>query len=372
MEFVIAKDEFIHGLSRVQSVIEKRTTLPILANALLETKGDALRITATDLEVGVKGLHEAKVLDAGSITINAKKLFEIVRELPAGEVAVKVAANNSVEITSGRSRFRILGLPDEEYPILPDYENEKFEEIPASAIADMFEMVSHAVGADETRPYLNGVFLETGTLGDKSTLRAVATDGHRLAMCEKELPEGCGLSVKPGVIVPRKAVAELRKLVEGEDGNILIKVSERNVIVRKGAVLYIIRLIEGNFPDFSSVIPKNNQRVVTCARDDLHAALRRVAIMAEELGRGVRFSLAKKLLEVSCDNPNLGEAKEELTVGYDGEEFQIGFNARYFLDALAIIKDEDASLSFSDQHSPVLLRAPSEAGYQEVIMPMRL
>jgi len=372
MEFNIAKAEFIKGLSRIQSIIEKRTTLPILSNVLLETKNGNLQIVATDLDVGLKALYEAKVEDPGSITVAAKKLFEIIRELPEGDVSFKVLKNDWVEIKSSHARFKIMGLATDEYPIIPDYEDEKFSEISSQALGDMIEKVAHAIGSDESRSYLNGVYFETKKMDGKIVFKAVATDGHRLALTEKEITDVSDLKIEKGVIVPKKGVFELKKILEGEDAPVKVCFTERNAIFKKDTCLFIIRLIEGEFPDYSSVIPGGNDQVLTCSRDELFAALRRVSLLSEELGRGVKLSMSKKHIEISCENPNLGEAHEEMSVSYDGKALEIGFNARYFLDALSVVKDEDVNLFFNDASSPVLIKAPSEAGFLSVIMPMRL
>jgi len=373
MEFTIAKAEFIKGLSRIQSIIEKRTTLPILSNVLLETKGEGLQIVATDLDVGMKALYEARIEDPGSITVAAKKLFEIARELPDGDVSFKVLKSNDwVEIKAGHARFKMVALATDEYPILPDYDDQKYSEISSAALRSMIEKVVHAVGSDETRPYLNGVFFVTDKSGGKKVLRAVATDGHRLALSERDMQEGSDLVLEKGVIVPKKGISELNKILDGDDATIKVCFTERNAIFKKENSLFIIRLIEGDFPDYTSVVPKKNLRVMTCSRDEIFAALRRVSLLSEEMGRGVKFSLQKKNIEISCENPNLGEAHEEMVVSYEGEAFEIGFNARYFIDVLSVIKDEDVSMSFDEASSPVMIKSPSDPGFVSVIMPMRL
>ena len=372
MEFAIEREEFIRGLSRVQSIIEKRTTLPILSNVLLETKENGLQIVGTDLEVGIKGLFSAKIKDPGSITVPAKKLFEIIRELPEGEVLFKVVENDWVTINAGQAHFKLMGLVPDDFPILPDYEEETFFKLPTETLANLIEMVGHAIGSDETRPYLNGLFVHTVENGGKNFLRTVATDGHRLALSERELPEGEKIKVQPGVIIPKKGISELKKALDGDGDTILIAFTERNTIIKTGNMLFIIRLIDGDFPDYDSVVPKNNDKILTCSRDELFSALRRVSLLSEELGRGVKFELGKKSLKISCENPNLGEAHEEMAVTFDGDAFDIGFNARYFLDTLSTVKDEDVHLAFCDAFSSVLIKVPSEPGFLSVIMPMRL
>ena len=253
MEFAIEREEFIRGLSRVQSIIEKRTTLPILSNVLLETKENGLQIVGTDLEVGIKGLFTAEIKDPGSITVPAKKLFEIIRELPEGEVLFKVVENDWVTINAGQAHFKLMGLVPDDFPILPDYEEETFFKLPTETLAELIEMVGHAIGSDETRPYLNGLFIHTVENGGKNFLRTVATDGHRLALSERELPEGEKIKVQPGVIIPKKGISELKKALDGDGDNILIAFTERNTIIKTDNTLFIIRLIDGgglSAPDY--------------------------------------------------------------------------------------------------------------------------
>ncbi len=372
MQFTIAKDEFLRGLSRIQSVIEKKTTLPILSNVLLEASGATVTLVATDLEVGIRSLCEAEVETEGTITVQAKKLFELCRELEGETISLHVMPNDWVEISGGAFSSKLVGLAADDYPVLPSTESASEFTINGALLAEMIDKTQFAISTNETRYYLNGVFLVTAGKAKERTLRMVATDGHRLSMCEKPLPEGMNVKIEPGIIVPRKGVVEMRRLLDEGDGDIVVGVKERNVVLRRSGVELIIRLVDGDYPDYDQVIPKANNRIATCQRETLLHALRRVSIMATELNKGVKFALKRKGFEISSKNPNLGEAKETLPANYDGADLEIGFNARYVLDVLGVLGDEDIVLQFADPLSPCIIKSPSDQGYLAVVMPMRL
>jgi DNA polymerase-3 subunit beta len=371
MKFTIAKEELLRGLARAQSVIEKKSTLPILSNVLVEAAGDIVTLVATDLEVGVRSMCEASVEAEGSITVSAKKLFEMSKELENDEVHLKVLPNDWVEISSGAFSSKLVGLSSEDFPVLPSTETEKQFTVNGSLLADMIDKTQFAISTNETRYYLNGVFFVLVDEDGKKILRMVATDGHRLSLCGKELPKEVDAEID-GVIVPKKGVVEIRKLVAEGDGDVALGIKERTVVIRRSDVELIIRLIDGDYPEYSQVVPKNNDKVVTCRLDRLSHALRRVAVMATELNKGVKMSLRRGTVQISCNNPNLGTAEESLEANYDGAGLDIGFNARYLLDVLGVVDSEDVVMEFSDPLSPCIVRIPSDAGFTAVIMPMRL
>lgn len=372
MEFSISKDVLLKGLSKTQSIVEKKTTLPILSNILIEAKEDSIQIVATDLEVGVKGNYEAETKEKGNITVAAKKLFEIVRELQDDTINIKMIENNRMEIASGAALFKIVGLPADDFPIIPTFEEEDFFNVPAHIFAEMIEKVQHATSLDETRYYLNGVFFQSAEKDDGKYMRMVATDGHRLAMIDREMPEGVEFDLPKGCIIPRKGINELKKALSEMEKDASFCFKDKNLVVRCDNLMFLIRLIDDDFPEYTQVIPKNNNRVLSCSRDELYGCLRRVSVLSTDLSKGVKFSLEKKALEISSSNPELGEAKEELVVGYDDEKMSIGFNAKYFLEVLSVIKDEDIIINLADDLSPGLIAVPSDAGFSAVIMPMRI
>lgn len=372
MEFSVSKDVLLKGLSKTQSIIEKKTTLPILSNVLMEAKGNNLDILATDLEVSIKSLYEADVKKDGSITVGAKKFFEIVRELPEETIKIKSTSNNWLEIKCGNAQFKIVGLSADDFPTFAKLDDAEFTPLPAQLLEEMIDKVKHAISLDETRYYLNGVFFQTVEKDDKKHLRMVATDGHRLAMSDRELPSDSTFDFPQGCIIPRKGINELQKALSEFDGDANVCFKDKNLVVKGETTLFVIRLIDDEFPEYSQVIPANNDRTLSCSRDQLHGSLRRVSLLSTDIAKGVKFSLVNKKLELSVSNQDIGEAKEEMVVGYDDEDMSIGFNARYFLDILNVVKDEDVVVKLADELSPGLITVPSDPGFTAVIMPMRL
>jgi DNA polymerase III subunit beta len=372
MEFTIEKEALIKGLGKTQSIIEKKNTLQILSNVLIEARGESVEFVATDLEIGIKGKYEAKIKTPGSVTVGARKLFEIVRELSDEEVNIKTRDNNWVEISSGKAKFNIVGLAADEFPTMLSYEDKDFFGFPSEMISEMIEKVQHAISTDETRYYLNGVYFLTVEKDEKPYLRMVATDGHRLGLTDRPVPEGSGFTLEKGCIIPRKGIVELKKALSDFDGEAQLCFKDRNLIVKCDNLLFVIRLIDGEFPEYNQVIPAGNDRHITCSRDQIFGGLRRVSLLSSELNRGVKLSLSKKNLKISSSNPDVGEAEEEMAVVYEGEKMSVGFNARYFIDVLSVVRDEDVVIELADELSPAIIRTPSDPDYLAVIMPMRL
>jgi DNA polymerase-3 subunit beta len=373
MKLTIPRSELQRGLARIQAIVEKRNSMPILANALLRaSKGAAslLEIAATDLEVGIRGTHPADVAKVGSLTVSARKLFEIVRELPEEPVALSATSNSYLEIACDRVRFTLAGTAAEEFPTLPEVAPSGMVRLPAAVVASLIERTMYAASVDETRYNLNGVYLELIEEGAK--LRMVATDGHRLALVDRSLAAGTS-DLTSGVILPRKGLAELKRLVDEEDADeIELGIEGNSALARKGDVTLTMRLIEGEFPNYRQVLPKANSRRVTLSADLLTAALRRVALLSAERSKAVRVELVPGRLKLSANNPDLGEASEELDVDYAGEAITVGFNARYLLDSLAAFRTKEVELGLEDDLSPAVLRPTEDTEALAVVMPMRL
>jgi DNA polymerase-3 subunit beta len=373
MKLSIAKVELQKGLGRIQSIVEKRNTMPILANVLLEARKHGregtLDLAATDLEVAICGSQPAQVEKAGRVTASAKKLYEIVRELPDEAVRIEATPDSYLTIRCARAEFTLAGASAEEYPTLPSPALDGLVSIQAPVFAQMIERTMYAASGDETRYNLNGVFLEF--LPDTQKVRMVATDGHRLAYVDRSLgSEIHGLS--NGVIIPRKALAELRHLLEEEDADELeIGFQANNGIVRKKSVTLTMRLIEGEFPSYRQVIPREAKIQLVLATEPLGRALRRVAVLSTEQTRAVKLDLNPGVLKLSSSNPDLGQAQEELDVDYAGDPVQIAFNARYLLDALAVMGAKEIQLSLQDPLSPVRIIPTDDGDTLAVVMPMR-
>lgn len=374
MKLSISKTELLHGVSRIQSIVEKRNSMPILANTLIEastSQGEkGLQLSATDLEVGLQSRHVAKVEKAGGLTISAKKLFEIVRELPDDQIELEATANSYLEIRCNRSRFTLAGTAAEEYPTLPEFSPEKTVPLSTALLSAMIDCTMYAASVDETRYNLNGVYFEV--LPDTGVIRLVATDGHRLACVDREI-EGDISALSSGVIIPRKGLGELKRLVDEADAEqIDLAFAQNTGLARKGDVTLVMRLIEGEFPNYNQVIPKDLSRHLILAADPLIHSLRRVALLSSERNRAVKLELGDGQLIISSSNPDLGDAREELDVDYGGESLAIGFNARYLLDAIGAIGTKDIRISFQDELSPVRVSPPDDETILGVVMPMRI
>ena len=377
MELKIGIAELSKALGRSQGIVEKKSTMPILSHVLLEAKkGGGLVVSATDLDIAVSSEHPCEVVKEGAVAVSARHLYDIVRALPEAEVTLRRAQNNYLEVKSGPSEFKIVGLPAEDFPTLPRFEKVPFTDVQAGTLLEMIERTFMAVSNDETRYNLNGVYFEPSA----EALRLVATDGHRLSMSEKPLQGGFGL--KRGVILPKKGLAELRKLLsevaeagaEEGAGDTKLGFVENSAILRRPGVVLSMRLIEGLFPDYKQVIPKTGDKVVSVGRDRLLETLRRISILSTDKAHAVKLELAKGHLRVTSQNPDLGEAKEEVPVEYDGDALKFGFNARYILDVLAVLRSKDVKLELADDLSPGVVKGGDEVdqGFTAVVMPMRI
>jgi len=378
MELKIGAADLARALGRSQGIVERKSTMPILSHVLLEArKGNVLHVSATDLDLSVSSEHPCDAVKEGALAIPAKSLFEIVRSLPPTEkVSLKKAGNNYLELRCGPSEFRIVGLPAEDFPALPKFEKVAFVDVVPAELLAQIDCTAFAASSDETRYNLNGVFFEP----QGPVLRMVATDGHRLALSEKPLAGDYAL--KRGVILPRKGLNELKKLL-GEtieaaeptaEASSRLGFAENSAIFRRPNVILAMRLIEGLFPDYKQVIPKQGEKILKVGRLRFLETLRRVSLLSSDKSHAVKLELSPGLLKVLSQNPDLGEAKEEVPVEYGGEALKIGFNARYLTDVVQALKSDDVQLELADDLSPGVLRGagPEDAGYTAVVMPMRI
>ena len=379
MGLSIERASLLSGLGLVQGIVERRTTVPILGHVLIEPNGNALTLSATDLEVGIR----TQVACSGkekSLTLNARKLFEIVRETEGDEVALTSLDGDWVELKCGRAKFKMMGLDPRSFPAMPSQSTKdagsakkqlKAElTIPAAVLAGMIDKTIFAVSPDEARYNLSGVFVESNAPG---SARMVATDGHRLAMIEREVP---GFKMETGAIIPRKGLSELRKILDvGGDAEVRLSLEGQLAYLKRGNTEVSMRLVEGEFPDYRGVIPKQSKYKIAVKRDLLFAAIKRAAIFSSERYHGVKFALSAGTLTVSSTSPETGEASESLDVDFKSEEFAIGFNASYVQQALGVIpqgSDSTVELGLSDDVSPGVIRTETDQQYTYVVMPMRL
>ena len=368
---MIQKGEFTKGLFRSQSVVEKKGTMPILLNVLIETKDNGISITATDLEIGIKGQYQGDVQKPGNITLSAKKLYEVVKELPEKDVSFRMKENQWVEIKSGKSVFTIMGVSAETFPSFPAYEEEEFMSMEASLLREMIDKTIFAVSTDESRYNLTGVFFTKREEEEDKKLRMVATDGYRLSLIDRTLKtEIPGL--EKGILLPKKGLAELSRLLEEEGDQVWIKLKNNNLIIKKENVVLIMRLLDAEFPDYNQVIPTQTKRHIRIRRGHLLESLKRVSILSSEKTKGVKFHFGESLLELSSYNPDFGEAKEEISVEYKGEDLTVGFNYRFILEVLNILSSEEIIMEFEDGVSPAIIRPANDERHTCVVMPMRI
>lgn len=370
MNFTIEKEVFLKALGRIQGIVEKRNTIPVLSNVLLESGDGELHLTATDLEVGMRSSYPANIRTHGKITVSAKKLYEIIKELPDREISFKAKENCWIEVNCGKAQFNVVGLAAEEFPHFPQPEEAHFLQISSKLCKEMIEKTFFAVSHDEGKYNLNGIFMQA--VDDNKTLRMVATDGHRLSMISKPIETPINVELSKGVILPRKGLLELKKLAEEGESDLALGFMDNTAVVRKDQSVIIMRLVDGEFPDYERVIPKNNENEAAIPSDALLHALRRMIILSSEKSRGVKLLMKQGLLEVSSSNPELGDAREELDMDYNGPEISIGFNARYLLDILQIQDGEKVRVVLKDNLSPGLFLSEKDDGFLAVVMPMRL
>jgi DNA polymerase-3 subunit beta len=372
MRLVIERGELLRALGHVTSVVERRTTIPILSNVLLRAKDNQLSFKATDLEREVVEGVGADVGAAGAVTVPAHILHDIVRKLPDGsEVEIKSDAEKErLTIAAGQARFALQTLSPEDFPDVAAGEMTHGFDISAADLKRLIEKTRFAISTEETRYYLNGIYLHTAKSGKTEMLRAVATDGHRLAQVELELPDGAvGM---PGVIVPRKTVHELHRLIEASGDTVHVSVSQSKIKFEIGTVTLTSKLIDGTFPDYERVIPQGNDKVLRVPNAEFMSAVDRVSTIASERGRAVKLNIAPDKLVLSVNNPDGGSAMEEIGVDYGSDPLEIGFNARYLLDIAGQLEGDEASFLLADPASPTMVRDTGDETALYVLMPMRV
>ena len=377
MRATVERSHLLRSLSHVHRVVERRNTIPILSNVLLRADGGRLTLKATDLDLEVTETVAADVGQAGATTVPAHILHDIVRKLPDGaEVSLDTGDGAQLALKSGRSRFTLQSLPEADFPDLTTGEFPTRFQLPAGTLKKLIDRTQFAISTEETRYYLNGIYLHAVTVDKKPMLRAVATDGHRLAQAQVPAPEGS--EKMPGVIVPRKAVGEIQKLVEAGEGEVSVEISDTKIRVTipasggNGDVVLTSKLIDGTFPDYVRVIPQGNEKILKVDRSEFADAVDRVSTISSERGRAVKLALADGKMTLSVNNPDSGSATEELGVDYGSDEIEIGFNSRYLLDVASQLETGSAEFRFADPGSPTLILDDGASDALYVLMPMRV
>jgi DNA polymerase III subunit beta len=365
MKLTVEREKLLAPLQAVIGVVERRQTMPILANVLLGISEGRLSITATDLEVELVAATDVSVQQSGDITVPGRKFLDILRALPEKSSVSLSVEGEKVVIKAARSRFSLSTLPAAEFPVIEDINSQQTVEIPRKELGRLLEKTHFSMAQQDVRYYLNGMLLEI----DSQTLRAVATGGHRLALCEAALEQRAKSAQQ--VIIPRKGVLELQRVLTA-DGTAGIAIGTNHVRAQIGDIRFTSKLIDGRFPEYSRVIPAAPAFAIRADRDTLRQALQRTAILSNEKYRGIRISVKKNVLTVQAHNPEQEEAEEEIEVNYDGADLEVGFNVNYLLDALAAIDGQEVELGLTDSNSSCLIRSPGTSATRYVVMPMRL
>jgi len=365
MKLTAPREDFLSPLQSVIGVVERRQTMPVLANVLLSARENRLSITGTDLEVELVATSMVNVAQGGDITVPGRKLLDIFKALPEQASVTLSTEGERIVVKAGRSRFTLSTLPAAEFPLVEEINAQQTLTVGQAEFRRLIEKTHFSMAQQDVRYYLNGLLLET----EGTSLRAVATDGHRLALCEMTLAESARTTQQ--VIVPRKGVLELQRTL-GTEGTIELAIGTNHVRAQIGAIRFTSKLIDGRFPEYSRVIPAEPPRMIAAVRDDLRQALQRAAILSNEKYRGIRFALKPNALVIQSHNPEQEEAEEEVEVTYEGDEIEIGFNVNYLLDALAAIDGTEVQIGLTDGNSSCLIKAGADGSARYVVMPMRL
>ncbi len=365
MEFRISKNEFLRGLRLAQGIADRKSTMPMLANVLLRTQGkNKLLVAATDLNVSLTAELKSENAHEGGITLGAKNLFDLIANAPGDDVTLKKADNHWAEIRSGKVTYRIVGMPDRDFPKVPDHREAQYSQVESAVVKEMIERTLFSVCNDETRFHLNGVFFES----DGSKARMVSTDGHRLSKVERMIADGPKLSA--GVIIPKKGLLEMKKVLEaGPNSKLAIKTP--HLFLVQEDIALAVKLIDAQFPPYEQVIPKDHKKVITVDRSRFIDGLRRAQLMSSET-RGVKVAATREGITITSDNPDLGEVREEMDAEYNGEPIAIGFNPKYMVELLGQMASDSVTLKLGGELDPGLVEPTGGDAYLGVVMPMRI
>ena len=371
MELTIQKQSLLDGLQMVQGIVEKKSSMPILSNVLLETIEEGIHIVATDLQIGLRLTCPAKIKQAGGITVLARKFFEIIRELPEGDIFLRLNEKNRLIISCKDIQYQLVGLPLLDFPALPETEQNQLISLEGALIKEMIQKTIFSISIEDTRYNLSGIYFEHLEQEGHKILRMVATDGHRLSLMDKEIGDFNEEVFPKGVLLPRKAVSELLKILD-KPGLIQFGFRENNGLIIKDQVLFIMRLLDRKFPDYNLVLPKKRDKIISISKNDLLDAMRRMAVLSTDKYKGVKIILSKGKMEIQSINPEIGEAKEMLALEYKEEKVEIGFNPRYFIDALQVMNSDQVLMELNDGVSPAIIKGDRDPGYLALIMPMKI
>ncbi len=369
MEFNIERVTFLEAVQKTLGIVERKSTMPILNNVLIKTGDGQITVVATDREVGLVACYEAVVVEQGGITIAARKLYEMIREIQGEHVNVKKLENNWVTITCGKIKYRLPGISIDEFPEVSDDHDVGFSRIKSGLLREMITKTYFAISTDEMRVSLNGVCLKI----ERGWIEMVATDGHRLSMVKMKLEDDVVPDfASEGIIIPRKGVGELRKLLEDESGYVEVGIQQGVCIFKKRDTILRISLIDSDYPDYEKVIPTEEGVDITLNKEDMLHSLRRMGVISSDRFSGVKIQLTGDKMILSSINPDVGEAQDEIEVDYSGKEFEMGYNVKYLIDAIDVIGEKEISLEMRESHGPGVVRSVVNDSYKCIIMPLRL
>lgn len=371
MKIVIKKDVFVDVLAKIQGLTGRKSNLAITANVLIKTSETGLTLMATDLETGFEGHYPAEVESEGSIAINARKIFEIVRDFPSEDILMTEVENRWIEIDNKNIEYHLMGMNPADFPAIPRVEDVDFFEVDSAALKNMIEKTLVIGPSDDKRAHIVGVFFERINTGTEKLIRMVSTDGSRLSTVDIVFDNDTDLPLGPGIIIPKKGLSEVNKFL-AESGTVQLGLKENNFIVRKDSETIIIRLLEGEFPAYKDIIVKGKTNAIRLDRQLFLMMLKRMSILSSDNYKGVIFNLNENSLIVNSTNPEIGESKEEMNISYEGAKMQIAFNPRYFIDSLNVIDDKSVILNIENEEKPCLIEGEQDKNFLSVIMPMRI
>ncbi len=373
MEIKINREALLKAVTRVQGILEKRSHMPILSTVLMTAKDNTVELSATDLEVSYRNTYPAEVTNPGSITISGKKLMDITRETNRKNILIIEKENNWIYISDGSAQYNISSLPADEFPVLTEPEDVLMMELDAYVLTEMIENTIYAITSEETGFKLSGVYVEKNTKKDEEFLRMVSTDGHRLSLVEKKVPDLKNLEMTQPIMIPRKGLVELNRLCL-ENGKVSIGLKQNNLVAKKNKSLVVIRLLDAKFPDYENVIPPEPEKISNVAKVDrklLLESIKRMMIIRDDQHQDIRLLLSSDYLEIKSVNPDTGNASEKIEADYSGEQMEISFNPKYFIEALQPMRSNDVMLTIKDQKSPCLISGKEDTGFLGLIMPMK-
>lgn len=372
MEFNIKRDLFLVGIQKTLGIVEKKTTMPILSNLLVRAGRNRVTIMATDREIGLVADYEAEVLRDGEITLSARKLHEMVREIQGDTIHVAKNERDMVVLTCNKATYRIPGISSDDYPVVAEEEETPFFKVSRALLKELIRKTAFAMSTDEMRKTLCGVLMETEKAGETFAIRMVATDGHRLAMMKVETGEKEFLAMEKGIIIPRKGLGEIRRLVEDAAGDVFLGVRKGTCLVKTDHVLLKVSLVDGEYPDYRRVIPTEKGVILGIEKDKFIHALRRMSVISSDRYNGVIISLSPGKIVLNSNNPDVGEANEEIDIVYEGEPRSVGYNVTYLTDAIDVVDEERIDFEIGEGMKPGIIRAVGNENYFCIVMPLKL